>query len=141
MARKFVSVEDYVNISNMMATYMWLVDSGDEEGWGDLFTEDAIFYGVPHETRYGREEIKKIAWFTGQMGGTYRHLSGNHSIEYGETTDEAYFRYYALMTTWVKAQGPQFDNMALAETHLVRVGDGWKIKTNTVKLLVDGVAP
>ena len=135
MAVQLVSVEDYVNISNTMATYMWLVDAGDDAAWGELFTEDAMFTGVPPGPRHGREAIKEIARLTGLYGGKYRHLSGNYSIAYGDTSDEAWFRYYALTTTWLKDSGPQFDNMALAKANLVRIDGVWKIRSNEIELL------
>lgn len=136
MVRKFVSVEDFISIFNLMGTYHWLVDE-DAEGneWASLFTEDCFFSGIPPKTFYGHEGLKKIAAAVGTFQGKYRHLSGNYSIEYGATKDEAYARYYTLTTTWLKEQGPKLDDLALAKVHLVRINGEWKIKSNTIKLL------
>ena len=64
-----------------------------------------------------------------------RHLSGSFYVEYGDTKDEAYARYYNLATTWLKDEGPKFLAYALSKTHLVRIDGEWKIKSNTVRNL------
>jgi hypothetical protein len=136
MTSKQISVEDYILIKNLLGTYQWRVDDGDSEGWASLFTEDGAFIGGLPDPYHGREQLKKIpemvrSTFQDKM----RHLSGNYSIEYGKTKDEAHARYYSLVTTWLKDQGPQFFQLSLCNVHLVRISGEWKIKSNNVKNL------
>lgn len=135
MPGKLVSTEDYISILNLMGTYQWLVDAGDEQGWADLFTEDGFFAGLPVTFR-GREELKVIPREVAKYGGDkMRHLTGNYSMQYGETTGEAHVRFYSLVTTWLKDEGGKFFNLALCNAHLVRINGEWKIKSNSIKNL------
>jgi len=139
MAIKTVSVEDFISIFNLMGTYQHLVDDGDSEGWASLFTPDGGFIGGLPDPYVGTEELKKIPELVrNTFKDKMRHLSGNYSITYGESKDEAYARYYSLVTTWIKDQGgPQFFQLSLCTVHLVRISGEWKIKSNTVKNLKD----
>jgi hypothetical protein len=134
MAVKPVSAEDFINIFNLLGVYQSLVDEGDEEGWTGLFTEDGLFTGLWEPFR-GREGLKTITDGTRAYNGKMRHLTGSLSIQYGATKDEAFARYYSLVTTWVKSEGPQFFMMAVCNVHLLRLNGEWKIKSNTIQNL------
>jgi hypothetical protein len=127
-----ISVEDWVEISNLIGKYQWLVDEGDES-WADLFTEDGAFTGA-RDGYHGRDALQRAAALTlASFEGKMRHSPGAVWIEYGETTDEAFARYYSLVTTWFEDPGPEFFNMALCRVHLLRIDGTWKIKSNTMK--------
>jgi hypothetical protein len=134
---KKISVEDHIAISNLMGKYQWLVDGGDSDGWADLFTPDGALIGANPEPSRGREELKMVPKFVvDNFGDKMRHMTGSFYIEYGATTDEAYARFYNLVTTWVKSEGPKLFTMALSTAHVVRINGEWKIKSNNVKNLV-----
>lgn len=129
-----ISVEDWVEISNLIGKYQWLVDEADQGRWSSLFTEDGAFLSVEGEGYRGHDALRRAAAMTGEnFAGMMRHSPGAIWIEYGESKDEAFARYYSLVTTWFKDPGPQFFNMALCSMHLLRIGGDWKIKTNTVR--------
>lgn len=138
MALNFVSVEDYVAITNLMGLYQHLVDEGDEEGWTELFTEDGQFFGLPEEiapaeSLRGREGLKQIPRFSKQVfDGKFRHHIGSFTASYGSNNDEAFARYYMLATSWLASQGPKMEMFAVVKTHLVRINGEWKIKSNTM---------
>lgn len=131
---KRASVEDFISILNLMGEYQFLVDEGDEEGWSSLFVEDGFFEGLPVPFS-GHEALKMIPRSTNAYAGKMRHLSGNYNIRYGDTTDEAFARFYSLVTTWVKGEGPKFFQMAICKAHLLRVDGEWKLKSNTINML------
>ena len=129
-----ISTDDFVAISNLMGHYQFLVDAGDEEGWASLFTEDGAFFGLPGmDPVEGREALKQIPKLAAQMGGKGRHLTGSFSVRYGDSRDEAFAQYYVLFLNWEDES--KLTLFADVRTHLVRVGDGWKIKSNTMKAL------
>lgn len=131
---KQVSVQDFVTIQNLMGKYQWMVDDGNAEGWASLFTEDGLFTNGVLPPHKGHAELKKIpAGVLETFGDKMRHLMGTFYVEYGDSTDEAYARYYNLVTTWIKDEGAKMFCMALSTTHLVRINDEWKIKSNTIK--------
>jgi hypothetical protein len=129
-----VTVEDWVEISNLIGKYQWLVDEGDEDGWADLFTEDGHFGSHEGQGWRGREALKEAAGMTlTHFHGRMRHSPGATWIEYGETQDEAVARYYSLVTTWFDDPGPEFFNMALCTMSLARIDGEWKIRSNLMK--------
>ncbi len=137
MSFRPTSSDDYAAIANMIGAYQHLVDSGDEDGYADLFTEDGAFIGMPEEVGppdsfRGREGLKRIPRLTmAAYGGKFRHHVGSLTVSYGETQDAAVARYYVLAATWL--QGPKIEQVVLVTTQLVRTADGWKIKTNTMR--------
>ncbi len=130
MPEKKISVEDWVEIANLIGKYQWLIDDGDES-WADLFVQDGAFLSEAGEGYRGHEALKNAALMIRDFGGMMRHSPGALWIEYGATPDEAFARFYNLVTTWEKE--PAFFNMALCKAHLVRIDGDWKIKTNTMK--------
>ena len=130
---KRVSVEDFVNIQNLMGQYQFLVDEGDEEAWTALFVEDGFFAGLMPDAIVGREALKMIPQSAAQFQGKLRHLSGNFNMRYGATTDEAFAKFYSFVTTWIKGDGPKMFQMAICEAHLLRVDGEWMVKSNTMR--------
>ncbi len=141
MSFKPVSLEDYCAITNMMGAYQHMVDSGDEEGYADLFTEDGAFIGMPEEVGpaesfRGREGLKRIPRLTlAFYGGKFRHHVGSFTVSYGDTKDAAVARYYVMAATCLEGKGPKIEQMVNVTTQLVKIGGGWKIKTNTMQSL------
>jgi hypothetical protein len=125
-----ITVEDWVDISNLLGKYQWLVDDGDEQGWSSLFTEDGFFEGLPPDY-HGREELKQIPRMS--FGGLSRHLPGSIWMEYGANQDEVFVRLYNLFSVWAPEQEPQFMQFALSRLHLLRIDGEWKIRSNTIK--------
>jgi hypothetical protein len=130
---KTVSLEDWVAIRNLLGKYQWLVDEGDSEGWANLFTPDGAFIGGLPDPHHGHEELKKIPKLVKDaFGNKLRHLSGNHYIEYGNSKDQAWAKFYSFVTTWIPEQGPQFFQFSLCNVELLRINGEWKIKANNV---------
>ena len=125
-----ISTDDYVAISDHLGRYCWLVDSGDEEGWAALWTEDGAFTGVTPEPVIGREALKTIPRFEKQAAnGRMRHLIGSLHCDYiGGDRNTVRARYYNLVTNWV--QGGAFTCMAVCDAVIVRSGEGWLVKRN-----------
>jgi len=139
MAFNPVSAEDFAQIHNLMGRYQYLVDSGDEEGWADLFTEDGAFQGLGPEADEqfrGREGLKGVVRMNmANSGGRMRHNMCSFSAEYGDGTDEAHARYYMVGAVTPPGQPSQIAMQVDVHTHLVRIGGEWKIKTNHMTLL------
>jgi hypothetical protein len=141
MARKLVSPEDYAALLNLMGTYQHLVDSGDEDGWADLFTEDGAFLGMPEDAGppdsfRGREGLKKVPRITfGNFGGKFRHNLCSFGAVYGDTRDEAFAQYYIVGTISTPAEGAKILIQVDVRTHLVRIGGEWKIKSNRMEVV------
>jgi hypothetical protein len=133
---KTISVVDFTAIQNLLGRYQHLVDEGDSEGWASLFTEDGVFASAYIEPHRGREMLKKIPAAVEQMySDRMRHHMGSLYIEYGSGTDEAFAKYYSLVTTWLENAEAKLFCLALYSSHLLRVNGEWKIKTASTEVL------
>ena len=65
-------LEDRDEIRQLLAKYNHAIDSGDDEGWANLFTEDAVFSGGTPEPLTGREALRKFA--ASLPPGALRHI-------------------------------------------------------------------
>jgi hypothetical protein len=137
MGKKKVSVEDRLEVYDLLARYCWHVDEGDAEAWADLWTEDGAFSGVSAETIRGREALKHVPG--NSLSGGTRHNLINVIMDYGDTTDDMIVRGYNLVHSWM-AGGAVACN-AVVKYHLVRRGDTWKIKSNQARLQVPPGSP
>lgn len=136
-----VSPEDYAAIVNLMGIYQHLVDAGDEDGWADLFTEDGAFLGLPEAVApgggfTGREALKQVPRMNiASSGGRFRHNICSFGAQYGASPDEVFARYYMIGTVSPPGAGTSVAMQVDVTTHLVRQGDGWKIKSNRMAML------
>jgi 3-phenylpropionate/cinnamic acid dioxygenase small subunit len=137
MGKKKVSVEDRLEVNDILARYCWHVDEGDAEEWADLWTEDGVFAGVTPEPIRGREQLKFVPGTS--LSGGCRHNLINVVIDYGDTEDEITVRCYNLVFSWMA--GGAINCNAVALYKLVRRGDTWKIKSNQVRLQLPPNAP
>ena len=141
MALNLVSPDDFAALLNLMGKYQHLVDSGDEEGWADLFTPDGAFIGVPDGSGgtydlVGREELKRMPTTVMDMsGGTFRHNLCSYSAEYGANRDEAFARYYVIATSNLPGAGTTVTLQVDVHSHLLRIDGVWKLKSNTMKVV------
>src|SRR5205823_7317472 len=58
-AEKLGAYEDRIAVEDVMARYVWTVDSLDADGYVAVFTEDAVIDSNGNISK-GREEIRKI---------------------------------------------------------------------------------
>jgi hypothetical protein len=137
MAKPKITVEDWVDISNFFGRYQWLVDTGDEEGWSNLFTEDGAFIGLM-DGFYGREALKQIPSMARSIFNCRaRHMPGSIWMEYGDSQDEVFLHCYNLFSFWPEGQETQWPQLANSRLHLLRIDGGWMIKSNTIEGLRD----
>jgi hypothetical protein len=131
-----ISVEDWVDISNLLGRYQWLFDRGDGEAWATLFTEDGVFEGLGPTPFRGHEALKQIPPMGGYFRFLARHMPGSIWMEYGEGQDEIFVHLYNLFSTWLPEEGPRFQQMADCTLHLARIDGEWKLKSNVIKGLL-----
>ena len=132
MALAKVTVEDRLDAQDLLARYCLLLDEGDCEGWVALWEPDGVFIGTRREAVRGHDELRSAAALT--LAGGIRHYLTNLACDYGDTRDDMIVRGYNLIISWL-AEPTLFGN-AVVRYHLVRRADGWKIKSNQVRLQV-----
>jgi SnoaL-like domain len=125
-----LSVEDYLDIQQLITTYPMALDTGAGEGYvfADLFTPDGVFMAdtVNHQ---GREDLKKFAWQhrPGQGPLYVRNYSTNPWIE--ASPEGATGKVYALVLDLGENGEP---NRIIGGGHYedvyARTAQGWRIK-------------
>ena len=132
MSKEKVSVEDRLDAYDLLARYCLLIDEGDSEGWLALWEEDGVFVGTRNEAVCGHEGLRSAPAMN--LAAGIRHYMTNLACEYGATRDDMIVRGYNLIVSWL-AEPKLFGN-AVVRYHLVRRANGWKIKSNQVRLQV-----
>ena len=132
-----LTTDDFVSVQQFWARYCWLIDEGESEAWASLWAEDGTFTGVAPEPLVGHASLLGFAQnvYASAGNGNIRHMAGNLTCEYGETSDTVVARFYNYVTMWGGQPGAGSYVMALCEAVLARAGDGWTLKSNTVRSL------
>ena len=128
--------EDRVAVEDVMARYVWTVDSLDADGYVAVFTEDAVIDSNGNISK-GREEIRKIVTgliqrrdankAKGLPAGNLYHVISNVRITFpkpGEALHQSY---------WQTVRRDQDGKMTAAamgrsEDHLVKRNGKWLIQ-------------
>lgn len=117
-----LTVEDRLDIQDLLARYNQAIDGGDGEAWAETFAPDGIFHSDRRGTHQGRETLAAFARERHADGGPRRHWTNNVVIE-GDG-DEATMRVYLLMLSVDGA--PELMGTARYEDQLRRIDGAWK---------------
>jgi hypothetical protein len=151
MTQRKLPIADELDIRNMFARYVHLLDGGDggdARGWSDLFTEDATWTrinspprelggsGLPAETVRGRGNLEKMAVgvVRDRFRGLCRHQMTDVYIEAGDTPDHARGLSRALITDWLDGPG-KLAMVGDYKLEFARTPEGWRIKSIACKLV------
>jgi hypothetical protein len=134
-------LEDYVEITQLVAQYGPAVDSGSSDAAAELWTEDGSFDAVGAITMQGHDQIAGMVRSQGHqdliLHGCGHVLTVPHVVVDG---DEAHGRSYALNIRWDPEQQLFWVARLSANTwRWVRTKEGWKVKER-VNANLDGTA-
>ena len=137
--------EDRIAVEDVMARYVWAVDSLDPEGYVAVFTEDAVIDSNGSISK-GHEEIRKIVTnlikrrddnkAKGLPAGNLYHVISNVRITFPKP-NEAVHRSY-----WQTVRRDKDDKMVAAamgrsEDHLVKRNGKWLIQSRKLTVFTD----
>ena len=138
--------EDRIAVEDVMARYVWTVDSLDADGYVAVFTEDAVIDSNGAISK-GHAEIRKVVTGLLQRREDARakglpspanlyHVISNVRITF-PATDEAVHRSY-WQTVRRDKDGRMFAAaMGRSEDHLVKRGGKWLIQSRTLTVFTD----
>jgi SnoaL-like protein len=141
LAGRVRSLEDQVEIMQLVAQYGPSVDSGQGEATAALWTEDGSFDAVPFYEMRGRDDIAAMVHGPGHQrlitNGCGHVLTVPHIVVDG---DEATGRSYALNIRW-DAEADRFwvARVSANTWRWVRTPQGWRI-ADRVNAALDGTA-
>ncbi len=129
LTQRVQTLQDYVEIVQLVAQYGPSVDSGSAEAAAGLWTEHGVFDVVGYGPFTGRSEIAAMV-----NGGGHQYLIQNgcghvltvpHVVVHG---DEATGRSYALNSRW-DAEADRFwvARVSANTWHWRRTSEGWRI--------------
>jgi hypothetical protein len=124
-----LTVEDYIEIQQLVARYPYALNSSANNGYGmaDLFTPDAIFCGRAVLYSQGREQLAALA--RGRRSGPAytAHFSTNHIIEpspEGATGKQ----YLVVLNIGENGQPSSINQGGHYDDIYVRTPQGWRFK-------------
>ncbi|MFJ5306433.1 nuclear transport factor 2 family protein [Streptomyces sp. NPDC088350] len=129
LATKVRTLEDQVEITQLVAQYGPAVDSGSGEAAAALWTEDGVFDAIPHLRMEGRGGIAGMVHGPGHQSvihnGCGHVLTAPHIVVDG---DHATGRSHALHLRWDADAGRFWVFQVSANTwRWVRTSQGWRI--------------
>jgi len=133
--------EDMLAIQQQIARYSYTFDSGDAEGWADVFTDDGSweFYSAgatePTTKLEGHVALRDFCAkrFSERRGGatSYHHQS---CIVFDElTADSARVRAMLIITVHVPGEQAQVYMTGVYQDQWVRTPHGWRIKYRALR--------
>ncbi len=137
--------EDRIAVEDVMARYVWTVDSFDADGYAAVFTDDAVIDANGNISK-GRDAIRKIVTdlikrrddnkAKGLPAGNLYHMTGNMRITFpkpGEALHQAYWQ-----TLRRDAEGRMIiAAMGRSEDHLVKRNGKWLIQFRKLTVFTD----
>ena len=137
--------EDRIAVEDVMARYVWAVDSLDPEGYVAVFTEDAVIDSNGSISK-GREEIRKIVTdllrrrddnkTKGLPTSNLYHVIGNVRITFPKP-NEAVHRSYWQTVRRDKDNKMSAAAMGRSEDHLVKRNGKWLIQSRKLTVFSD----
>jgi uncharacterized protein (TIGR02246 family) len=139
------SYEDRIAVEDVMACYVWAVDSLDPDGYVAVFTEDAVIDANGSLSK-GREEIRKIVLSLiqrrddnkakGLPSSNLHHLISNVPITFprpGEALHESYWQ------TVIRNKDDKMTSAAMgrSEDRLVKRNGKWLIQERNLTVFTD----
>jgi uncharacterized protein (TIGR02246 family) len=137
--------EDRIAVEDVMARYVWTVDSLDAEGYVAVFTEDAIIDANGNISK-GREEIRKVVTsliqrrddnkVKGLPSSNLHHLISNIRITFpkpGEALHQSYWQ------TVIRDKDGKMAAAAMgrSEDRLVKRNGKWLIQSRKLTVFTD----
>ena len=133
---KLGTYEDRVAVEDVMARYVWAVDSFDADGYVAVFTEDAVIDSNGNFSR-GRDEIRKVVTnlikrrddnkAKGLPAANLYHMVSNVRITFPKTNEALHQSYW--QTVRRDTDGKMIAAaMGRSEDHLVKRNGKWLIQ-------------
>ena len=139
------SYEDRIAVEDVMARYVWSVDSLDADGYVAVFTEDAVIDSNGSISK-GHEQIRKIVAdlikrandnkAAGKPAGNLHHVISNVRIVFPKPGEAIHYSYWQTVR-----KGDDGKMVAAAmgrsEDHLVKRSGKWLIQFRKLTVFTD----
>ena len=137
--------EDRIAVEDVMARYVWAVDSFDADGYVAVFTEDAVIDSNGNISK-GHEEIRKVVTnlikrrddnkAKGLPAGNLYHVISNVRITFPKANEALYQSYWQTVRR-DKSGAMTAAAMGRSEDRLVKRGGQWLIQSRRLTVFTD----
>ena len=127
---------DRIAVADVMARYVWTVDSLDADGYAAVFTEDAVIDANGNLSK-GRAQIRRIVTdlirrrddnkAKGLPAGNLYHMTGNARITFPAAGEALHQSYWQTLRRDINGQ-MIVAAMGRSEDHLVKRNGKWLIQ-------------
>jgi uncharacterized protein (TIGR02246 family) len=142
---KLGTYEDRIAVEDVMARYVWAVDSLDADGYAAVFTEDAVIDSNGNISK-GHEEIRKIVTnlikrrddnkAKGLPASNLYHMVSNVRITFPKANEALHQSYW--QTVRRDSDGKMIAAaMGRSEDHLVKGNGKWLIQSRKLTVFTD----
>lgn len=134
-----ISVEDHIAIERLMYRYARCADHKDYAGFGDVFTDDAVFV-------YGSQEITPLSAIREMMLALEKYHTTQHRVQnvlFDVTGERASGETYCLASHLFDEGGVtrNIDMAIIYRDQLTRTAGGWRISYRRFDLLWTRTTP
>jgi uncharacterized protein (TIGR02246 family) len=137
--------QDRIAVEDVMARYVWAVDSFDADGYVAVFTEDAVIDASGNLSK-GHDEIRKVVTSLikrsddniakGLPAGNLHHVISNTRITFPNKNEAVYQSYWQTMRK-DKDGKMVTGGMGTSEDHLIKRNGQWLIKYRKLVVFAD----
>jgi 3-phenylpropionate/cinnamic acid dioxygenase small subunit len=128
-----VSIEDRIEVQDLIARYAWALDVGDVEGYLDCFTEDGWIEHHPPGRCEGREAIRQLTnflWYEHPNNYLGRQHRMSQTRMFPEGPDVRVKAFWSILQHDVFTQENFVFGLGTWDALAVRDTDGeWRLKT------------
>ena len=143
---KLGTYEDRIAVEDVMARYVWSVDSLDAEGYVAVFTEDAVIDSNGNLSK-GHEEIRKIVTnlikrrddnkAKGLPTSNLYHMVSNVRITFPRANEALHQSYWQTVRRESDGNKMIAAAMGRSEDHLVKRNGKWLIQSRKLIVFTD----
>jgi len=140
------SYEDRIAVEDVMARYVWTVDSLDADGYVAVFTEDAVIDSNGNISK-GHEQIRKIVTdlikrrddnkAKGQPTANLYHVISNVRITFPKAGEALHQSYWQTVRRDAASGRMIAAAMGRSEDHLVKRNGKWLIQFRKLTVFTD----
>ena len=129
-----LSVQDRLDIHEMMTRYAWSLDQADLEAFLDLFAPDGVWQTINGDRGQGRDGVRRLItpfFDRPDHAGTQHHIT---AITLEGEGDRANSRSYFSMIRWDGSTGARFVTMTgWYEDRLVKLNGAWLFQERVIR--------
>ena len=137
-----ISVDDRMAVYDLLGRYVWALDSGDADGFVNLFTPDGSFVDTRGNRHGGPDGLRKavMGYFNDPDFRGRQHLVTHLFVE-GEPGRYTVTSYWTVIKWWFERNEKAVFSTGWSKDTCVKTPGGWKIEERALGWWTDQHCP